>query len=55
MENMEDFCVDHNYTQRDLLLPLPSRPPAAAAAATATASIALKFHPKHVTNKNKQK
>ena len=21
MENMEDFCVSHNYTQRDLLLP----------------------------------
>jgi hypothetical protein len=20
MENMEDFCVSHNYTQRDLLL-----------------------------------
>ena len=32
---------------------LPPRPPAAAAAATA--AIALKFHPKHVTNKNKQK
>ena len=29
MENMEDFCVNHNYTQRELLLPsipLPSPP-----------------------------
>ena len=24
MENMEDFCVSHNYTQRDILLPPPS-------------------------------
>ena len=31
MENMEDFCVSHNYTQRDLLLhrrhPPPALPP----------------------------
>jgi hypothetical protein len=49
---MEDFCVSHNYTQRDLLLLLrrrrhPPPPPAAA--------IALKYHPKHVANKNKTK
>ena len=25
MKNMEDFCVSHNYTQRDLLLLLPRR------------------------------
>jgi hypothetical protein len=24
MENMGDFCVSHNYTQRDLLLLPPS-------------------------------
>ena len=28
MENMEDFCVSHNYTQRNFLLLLPpSLPP----------------------------
>jgi hypothetical protein len=27
MENMEDFCVSHNYTQRDILLLLLSPPP----------------------------
>jgi hypothetical protein len=27
MENMEDFCVSHNYTQRDILLLLLSLPP----------------------------
>jgi hypothetical protein len=49
MENMEDFCVSHNYTQRDLLLlHLVFTPPSSAATA-----ITLKFHPKHVTNKNK--
>jgi hypothetical protein len=26
MENMEDFCVSHNYTQRDLLLLFFLRP-----------------------------
>jgi hypothetical protein len=26
MENMEDFCVSHNYTQRDLLLLLLCSP-----------------------------
>jgi hypothetical protein len=35
-------------------MPPPSSAAAAAAAATA-AAIALKFHPKHVTNKNKTK
>jgi hypothetical protein len=58
MENMEDFCVSHNYTQRDLLLlhlvVIPSSS-ASAAAAAAAAAITLKFHPKHVTNKNKTK
>ena len=49
MENMEDFCVSHNYTQRDLLLlHLVFTPPSSVATA-----ITLKFHPKHVTNKNK--
>jgi hypothetical protein len=62
MENMEDFRVSQNYTQRDLLLLLPLSSPLAAAAAAAihtyprgAAAIALKFHPKHVTNKNKTK
>jgi hypothetical protein len=65
MENMEDLCVSHNYTQRDLLLP-PSPPhpaPAASAVAiqtyprtaAAAAAISLKFYTKHVTNKNKTK
>jgi hypothetical protein len=56
-KNMEDFCVSHDYTQRDPLLllvqrrhhpPPPPRPSAAAA-------IGLKFHPKHATKKNKTK
>jgi hypothetical protein len=92
MENMEDFCVCHNYTQRDPSsfppsptsssssssshppsLPPPSSfsaalqqqqqppPPSStsaaysAAAAAAATVIALKFHPKHATNKNKTK
>jgi hypothetical protein len=40
-----------------LLPPLPSSSSAAAAAAAAAAevAIALKFHPKHATNKNKAK
>ena len=58
MDNMEDFCVSHNYTQRDLLLLhlvfIPSSS-ASAAAAAAAAAITLKFHPKHVTNRNKTK
>jgi hypothetical protein len=56
-----------NYKQRNLLLLLLPPPPpasaaiytypraAAAAAAAAEAAIALKFHPKHATNKNKTK
>jgi hypothetical protein len=57
-----DFCVSHNYTQRDLLLLLPTSssstsssfalPPSSYASTT---TIALKFYPKHVKNKNKTK
>jgi hypothetical protein len=63
MENMEDFCVSHYYTRRDLLLllylhcnpppaPPPPLPPSSSFAAII---IVLKFHPKHVTSKNKTK
>ena len=48
---MEDFCVSHNYTQRDHLPPPPPPPPSSTFSAAA-AAIALKFHPKHVTKKN---
>jgi hypothetical protein len=37
MENMEYFCVSHNYTQRDPV-------PAAAAASTAAAAAALPLY-----------
>ena len=58
-----DFCVSHNYTQRDLLLllPTPSSSSSSSSAAlppsssSSTTTIALKFYPKHVTNKNKTK
>jgi hypothetical protein len=33
MEMMEDFCVSHNYTQRDHLLPPPLPPLASSSAA----------------------
>ena len=45
-----DFCVSYNYTQRDLFLP-----PSTTTNTTTTTAIALKFRPKHVTNKNKTK
>jgi hypothetical protein len=33
MENMEDFCVSHHYTQRDLLILSPSTSSSFSAAA----------------------
>jgi hypothetical protein len=33
MEMMEDFCVSHNYTQRDHLLPPPLPPLASSSSA----------------------
>jgi hypothetical protein len=41
--------------QQQQPLPSPSSSSAAAAAAASAAAIALEFHPKHVTNKNKMK
>jgi hypothetical protein len=62
MENMEYFCVSHHYTQKGCSSSsLPTTTPAAAAihtfprAAAVAAAISMKFHPKHVTNKNKTK
>jgi hypothetical protein len=52
-----DFCVSHNYTQRDLLLLLPTPSSSSAlppSSSSSTTTIALKFYPKHVTNKNKR-
>jgi hypothetical protein len=64
MENMEDFCVSHNYIKETS----SSSSSSAAAAATILllrcrrrrrrrrrGSNSLKFHPKHATNKNKAK
>jgi hypothetical protein len=41
--------------QQQQPLPSPSSSSAAAAAAASAAAIALEFHPKHATNKNKTK
>jgi hypothetical protein len=47
MENMEDFCLSHNYTQRDLLLLLPpSFPPSSSSSSLYTLFFRIeKNHP----------
>jgi hypothetical protein len=49
-----DFCISHNYTQRDLFLPPSTTTTTTPAAATTTTAIALKFHPKHGKRKQKR-
>jgi hypothetical protein len=71
MENMEDFCVSHNYTQWNILLLLVFIPHSSSSASVvATAALLLFWHrrrrhssgsnnvavpTKHVTNKDKAK
>ena len=45
MENMEDFCVSHNYTQRDRLLFLRHPPPSSPPPYSSTAAVADAFLP----------